>query len=52
VPYKIFNAAGQSLLDERIRNVVLIMLLVTAILGLILTQSYASGMLAAASGYT
>jgi len=45
VANKTFNAAGQPLLDERMLNAVLIMVLVTAILGPILTQRYAPLML-------
>jgi Kef-type K+ transport system membrane component KefB len=45
VAYKTFNAAGQPLLDARMLNAVLIMVLVTAILGPILTQRYAPRML-------
>jgi Kef-type K+ transport system membrane component KefB len=45
VAYKTFNAAGQPLLDERMLNAVLIMVLVTAILGPILTQRFAPLML-------
>lgn len=45
VAYKTFNAAGQALLDSRMLNAVLIMVLVTAILGPILTQYYAPRML-------
>ncbi len=48
VARKTFNAAGQSLLDDRMLNAVLIMVLVTAILGPILTQHYAPRMLAEA----
>jgi Kef-type K+ transport system membrane component KefB len=48
VAYKTFNAAGQPLLDARMLNAVLIMVLVTAVLGPILTQLYAPRMLAAA----
>jgi Kef-type K+ transport system membrane component KefB len=48
VAYKTFNAAGQPLLDGRMLNAVLIMVLVTAILGPILTQRYAPRMVAAA----
>ena len=40
-----FNAAGQPLLDNRMLNAVLIMVLVTAILGPVLTQRFAPGML-------
>ena len=43
--YKTFNAAGQPLLDARMLNAVLVMVLVTAILGPILTQRYAPRML-------
>ena len=45
VAYKTFNAAGQPLLDARMLNAVLVMVLVTAILGPILTQRYAPRML-------
>lgn len=45
VAYKTFNAAGQPLLDERMLNAVLITVLVTAILGPILTQRFAPQML-------
>ena len=48
VAYKTFNAAGQPLLDARMLNAVLIMVLVTAILGPVLTQLYAPRMVAAA----
>ena len=48
VAYKTFNAAGQPLLDARMLNAVLIMVLVTAIIGPVLTQMYAPRMLAAA----
>jgi len=43
------NAAGQPLLDSRMLNSVLIMVLVTSILGPVLTQHFAPGMLEAAS---
>ena len=52
VAYKTFNAAGQPLLDARMLNAVLIMVLVTAILGPVLTQRYAPRMVAAGSGKT
>ena len=52
VAYKTFNAAGQPLLDARMLNAVLIMVLVTAILGPVLTQRYAPRMVAASSGKT
>ncbi|MGV0976806.1 MAG: cation:proton antiporter, partial [Azonexus sp.] len=45
VAYKTFNAAGQPLLDARMLNAVLIMVLVTAILGPVLTQRYVPRML-------
>ena len=45
VAFKTFNAAGQPLLDERMLNAVLIVVLVTAILGPILTQRFAPQML-------
>ena len=45
VAYRTFNAAGQPLLDSRMLNAVLIMVLVTAILGPVLTQRFAPGML-------
>ena len=48
VAYKTINAAGQPLLDSRMLNAVLIMVLATAILGPILTQHFAPRMLAAA----
>ncbi len=48
VAYKTFNSAGQPLLDARMLNAVLIMVLVTAILGPVLTQLYAPRMVAAA----
>jgi Kef-type K+ transport system membrane component KefB len=41
VAYRTFNAAGQPLLDSRMLNGVLIMVLVTAILGPVLTQRFA-----------
>ena len=48
VAYKTFNAAGQPLLDARMLNAVLIMVLVTAILGPVLTQRYVPRMVAEA----
>lgn len=50
VAYRTFNAAGQPLLDSRMLNAVLIMVLVTAILGPVLTQRFAPGMLKPAPG--
>jgi Kef-type K+ transport system membrane component KefB len=41
VAYRTFNAAGQPLLDSRMLNGVLIMVLVTSILGPVLTQHFA-----------
>jgi Kef-type K+ transport system membrane component KefB len=41
VAYRTFNAAGQPLLDGRMLNGVLIMVLVTSILGPVLTQHFA-----------
>jgi len=46
VAYKTVNAAGQPLLDSRMLNGVLVVVLVTAILGPVLTQRFAPGMLA------
>jgi len=48
VAYRTFNTAGQPLLDSRMLNGVLIVVLVTAILGPVLTQRFAPGMLPAA----
>ena len=45
VAYRTFNAAGQPLLDNRMLNGVLIMVLVTSILGPVLTQHFAPRML-------
>jgi len=45
VAYKTLNALGQPLLDSRMLNGVLIMVLVTAILGPVLTQRFAPRML-------
>jgi Kef-type K+ transport system membrane component KefB len=46
VAYRTFNAAGEPLLDGRMLNAVLVMVLVTAILGPVLTQRFAPRMLA------
>lgn len=46
VAYRTFNAVGQPLLDGRMLNGVLIMVLVTAILGPVLTQRFASRLVA------
>jgi hypothetical protein len=45
VAYKTFNSAGQPLLDNRMLNGVLIMVLVTSILGPVFTQHFAPRML-------
>ena len=45
VAYRTFNAAGQPLLDSRMLNSVLIMVLVTSVLGPVLTQRFAPRML-------
>jgi Kef-type K+ transport system membrane component KefB len=44
VAYRTRNAVGQPLLDDRMFNGVLIMVLVTSILGPVLTQCFAPGM--------
>ncbi len=46
VAYDTFDPAGQRLLDERMLNAVLVMMLTTAILGPVLTQYFAPKMLA------
>ncbi len=48
VAYKTVNAAGQPLIDGRMLNAVLVMVLITSILGPVLTQRYAPGMTSAA----
>ncbi|HEY3179189.1 MAG TPA: cation:proton antiporter [Casimicrobiaceae bacterium] len=45
VAYRTFNAAGQPLIDSRMLNAVLMMVLVSAILGPVLTQRFAPRML-------
>ena len=50
VAYRTFNAAGQPLLDSRMLNGVLIMVLVTSILGPVLTQHFAPRVLQPAPG--
>ncbi len=45
VGYDTMNAAGQRLLDDKILNAVLVLLLTTSILGPILTERFAKGML-------
>ena len=47
VAYDTVNAAGQRLLDGKMLNAVLVLLLATSILGPILTERFAPGMLAA-----
>ena len=46
VAHKTLDTSGQAMLDNRMLNAVLIVVLVTAILGPILTQHYAPRMLA------
>ena len=48
VAHKTFDTHGQAMLDNRMLNAILIVVLVTAILGPILTQHYAPRMLAEA----
>ena len=50
VAYKTFNAAGQPLLDGPMLNGVLIMVLVTAVLGPVLTQRFAPRLMDENSG--
>jgi Kef-type K+ transport system membrane component KefB len=49
VAYHTFNADGQRLLDERMLNAVLVLMLVTSILGPVLTERFAPRMLDAES---
>jgi Na+:H+ antiporter len=46
VGFKTFDAAGQPLIDERILDVVFVLIVVTATLGPVMTQHYAPLMLA------
>ena len=46
VGYDTMNAAGQRLLDDKMLNAVLVLLLTTSILGPILTERFATGILA------
>jgi len=46
VAYDTFNSAGQRLVDGRLLNVVLVLMLTTAILGPVLTERFAPRMLA------
>jgi Kef-type K+ transport system membrane component KefB len=41
VAYETFNSAGQRLVDDRLLNVVLVLVLTTSILGPVLTQNFA-----------
>jgi Kef-type K+ transport system membrane component KefB len=45
VAYDTFNSAGQRLVDDRLLNVVLVLMLTTAILGPVLTERFAPRML-------
>lgn len=45
VAYHTVNADGQRMLDERMLNAVLVLMLATSILGPILTERFAPGML-------
>ena len=45
VAYNTFNPAGQRLLDDRMLNVVLVLMLFTSIVGPILTEHYAPRLL-------
>jgi hypothetical protein len=49
VAYDTRNALGQRLLDERMLNTVLVLLLVTAILGPVLTERVAPAMVSEAN---
>ena len=49
VAYRTFDAAHQRLLDDRLLNVVLVLMLVTAIVGPVLTQRFAPRLVASAS---
>ena len=44
-PYDTLNAAGVRLLDEKMLNAVLVMLVVTSCLGPILTEMFTPGMI-------
>ena len=45
VAYDTLNSAGQRLVDGRLLNVVLVLMLTTAILGPVLTERFAPSML-------
>ena len=44
VAHETFNAAGQRLLDDRMLNVVLVMVFITSLLGPVLTERFAPRM--------
>jgi Kef-type K+ transport system membrane component KefB len=46
VAYDTFNSGGQRLVDDRLLNVVLVLMLTTAILGPVLTERFATRMMA------
>lgn len=48
VAFSTFNSAGQRLLDDKMLNVVLVVVLMTSILGPVLTEHFAPGMLPSA----
>jgi Kef-type K+ transport system membrane component KefB len=50
VAHQTFNAAGQRLLDDRMLNVVLVLVFATAMLGPVLTERFASRMKASLTG--
>jgi len=50
VAHQTFNAGGQRLLDDRMLNVVLVLVFATAMLGPVLTERFASRMAAAPRG--
>jgi Kef-type K+ transport system membrane component KefB len=52
VAHDTVGAAGQHLLDDRMLNVVLVLMLVTAIRGLVLTERFASSLVAGAPDTT
>jgi Kef-type K+ transport system membrane component KefB len=45
VAYKAYNAAGQRMLNDEMLNAVLVMMLVTSVLGPLMTERFAPGML-------
>ena len=44
VGYQTFNAAGERLLDAKMLNAVLVLLVVTSILGTVLTERFTPGL--------